>query len=468
MSIPQLLSPTARDPFSVLFILSITISAPLLAINITLVPIPITTNLFGDLSNLPRPSQRRDAHNRSGSLTVVDGRRSVDIWLSTGNAIDGKNKLSRATSLLSRTPKLSLLPVKPVDHDYERGELNNSSYDTRELSIAETSTFVAIEYSREELDRELSLRRGVCRPDMPPGGSFNSYPSVLSYSGSILAPHSRQSSVSSRSSRGSRPFRGPFMTNLETIADVSLNTPQRHARSASMNEGVYNSLPLEQTHQDLITCTPVHQTNAGAKEIDYLSAKVLPLLVPGLSIGEGIKVQKTPEAVRKGLTSALSFSTPELISRASVSQVHEERICNNSETEHSRPSSSFGIHGGQPTSGIIETHSLIPSNPECSIHPENLDFLAFESISSPQRRQSRIPRRHFTEPAENVYHVDNYRPSETPHVLSAPQGAVLRPPRSSRIPISVRLHGNGITPAAIYHDSSKGTILPDPRRQGKF
>ncbi len=63
------------------------------------------------------PHQFSHEYKRSTSCsaTVVEARRSGDVWLSKGNAIDGKSKLGRAVGMLQARPKLSVLP--PEDND---------------------------------------------------------------------------------------------------------------------------------------------------------------------------------------------------------------------------------------------------------------------------------------------------------------------------------------------------------------
>ncbi|KAI5986500.1 hypothetical protein EDD15DRAFT_2471543, partial [Pisolithus albus] len=118
---------------SVLLILSATLSSPLLAINILLrSPILIPTGLF-DVHAKPPPAAVLRApspadmlatyvrdYKRSGSVTVVEGRRSCDVWISQGDAVDGKGKLGRALGLMSSVPRLAVLPVDKEKGDGER------------------------------------------------------------------------------------------------------------------------------------------------------------------------------------------------------------------------------------------------------------------------------------------------------------------------------------------------------------
>jgi hypothetical protein len=50
-------------------------------------------------------------------MTVVNGRRSGDVWISNGDAVDGKTKITRALRMLAPTPKLSVLPPEEALQD---------------------------------------------------------------------------------------------------------------------------------------------------------------------------------------------------------------------------------------------------------------------------------------------------------------------------------------------------------------
>lgn len=96
-----------QDVFSILLALSVTISSPILALNIVFQsPLPIPYGLFdirddmpGDIVRGPSPSDSERTFKASHeykrstsavSVTVVEGRRSGDVWLSKGDAVDGK------------------------------------------------------------------------------------------------------------------------------------------------------------------------------------------------------------------------------------------------------------------------------------------------------------------------------------------------------------------------------------------
>lgn len=95
-----------QDAFSILLALSVTISSPILALNLVFKsPLPIPSGLFDIHDDMPQnvvrgpsPTDSERTYKASHeykrsispSVTVVEGRRSGDVWLSKGDAVDGK------------------------------------------------------------------------------------------------------------------------------------------------------------------------------------------------------------------------------------------------------------------------------------------------------------------------------------------------------------------------------------------
>src|ERR1700753_3793609 len=112
-------------------ILAITLPPLLLAISVLFHwALPVPSGLFEstaqpmpELARAPSPAIARPwshEYKRSGSVTVVEGRRSGDVWISNGDAVDGKTKIGRGFEMLNSKPKLSVLPladgiVKTID-----------------------------------------------------------------------------------------------------------------------------------------------------------------------------------------------------------------------------------------------------------------------------------------------------------------------------------------------------------------
>jgi hypothetical protein len=119
----------------VLLAVGVCVPSPLLALTLYLnATLPIPSNLFTNkpeptgkvqdasrpekyvrpLSALPASRQCPEirVRGKSGSYTVVEGRRSGDVWIKNGQAVDGRSRAKRVISLLAPHPKLSVLPPR--------------------------------------------------------------------------------------------------------------------------------------------------------------------------------------------------------------------------------------------------------------------------------------------------------------------------------------------------------------------
>jgi hypothetical protein len=67
-------------------------------------------------------------HKNSSQATVVESRKSSDVWLEKGDAVDGKGKFGRAFEMLHPVPKLSVLPL---DHEAMDDDDTNDSQRTQ-------------------------------------------------------------------------------------------------------------------------------------------------------------------------------------------------------------------------------------------------------------------------------------------------------------------------------------------------
>ncbi|EIW76327.1 hypothetical protein CONPUDRAFT_168889 [Coniophora puteana RWD-64-598 SS2] len=110
---------TVSAALPIFMVISATISSPLLATNVIFSPIPIPVGLFDahiqdSASRAPTPASTNtlisSRYKRSASTTVVDDRRSGDVWLAKGDAVDRRNKLGRAMGMIEPLPRLSVMP----------------------------------------------------------------------------------------------------------------------------------------------------------------------------------------------------------------------------------------------------------------------------------------------------------------------------------------------------------------------
>lgn len=346
LSLPYLIVTSPSQSVSILFVLSATLTAPILVVNSIFCPLPVPMGLFELPSNLPKPSGLRDKYRRSGSITVVEGRLSTDVWMLKGDAVDRKSRLSRATSLLSRVPKLSVLPQQ--DPDNQAQPKTHPTIPEQENSAA-TSAYVAIEadsigniertfYTKARYSPSVSSIGESLAAAIHAAERRNVPESIPGMTGSV--PLSRRTSTSSRSSRGSQIHSKRFSTNLETIRDDN-SVPSREGSLISLehssNEQCHN------VHRELSPAPPVSQGPSrnstvdfsqeesygetveptlsrppehprGTYEIDSLSANLLPQLLPGLTIGSDIRVIATPERARRNTATSMAFSSPDVTS----------------------------------------------------------------------------------------------------------------------------------------------------------
>lgn len=143
-------------------IISVTVSSPLLAIILMLktpfhkpsrvlptLPFKSGSNVVGEHRPHYIPSHFRahSLHNldtriyRHGasSYTVVEGRRSCDVWVEKGQAVDIPSKVGRMASLLTPHPKLSVLP-SPNKAITNVSNSTGLTFDSRNLTLLTTSS----------------------------------------------------------------------------------------------------------------------------------------------------------------------------------------------------------------------------------------------------------------------------------------------------------------------------------------
>ncbi|KAI6120815.1 hypothetical protein EDD17DRAFT_873973 [Pisolithus thermaeus] len=333
LSLPYLISLSTpgfvpSGALSVLLVLSVTLSSPLLAINILLrSPIPIPTGLF-DVHAKPPPAAVLRApspadtlatyvrdYKRSGSVTIVEGRRSGDVWISQGDAIDGKGKVGRALGLMSSVPRLAVLPIgeekdegertpplpiqdepsfpstlpltPPSTNSAEIGRLRTESKASSHLSTGEetyasrimiaqrhysalaTTVVVPASPERQEdpADATMSIATGVAvESAVAPGGTSHLRARSIS---SVIGQ-----AITTEDLDISPPPSDPLPPTPPNVRNVKLAKQLMHRKSYSSGFSL-GAVASEDMN-----------------EIDALAAGVLPLLVPGLKVGEGMKIKE--------------------------------------------------------------------------------------------------------------------------------------------------------------------------------
>ncbi|ESK95118.1 hypothetical protein Moror_13850 [Moniliophthora roreri MCA 2997] len=326
---------------SILLTLSVTMSSPILALNILCrSPLPIPYGLFdvhGDVpSNLvrgPSPAGTETTlkfsheykRSTSASVTVIEGRRSGDVWISHGDAKDGRGKMSRAMSMMSPLPKLSVLPP---DCEPEEGEL------TPPLPLQNETPSPVSWHNRSH--SETSAQFGRLRKDSH-ASSLSAVDDSLAFASRIMVAQKHYSTLAQtvhvpaspekRASTSGAPAENDTEVATTTGVATSTSRSSQHIRTRSVSSvsgpktpttgDSFNispppSFPLPPTppnvraarlakqHKRSFSSGSASGFSFGAvddmNEIDALTAGVLPLLVPGLNVGKDMKIRDSPPA----------------------------------------------------------------------------------------------------------------------------------------------------------------------------
>ncbi|KAI0677299.1 hypothetical protein C8Q78DRAFT_1180593 [Trametes maxima] len=329
-------NPTA----SILLLLSVTLSSPLLAINILFrSPIPIPSGLFETYSEPPSavlraPSPQSTApsygfsheYKRSGSVTVVEGRRSTDVWLTNGDAVDGRGKIGRALGLLQPKPKLAVLP--PDGEKMQEPLTPPLPIQTAERSLPPTPA---------QSERSAELGRMRPRKESKASSYYSGGSDSGAFQTQIMIAQRHYSALATtmvvppsptyerRASMDDSAI-GVAVSGVETPQTQKASRTSQHLRVRSVSSITGSSFspdprfpvspppasPLPPTPPSvrerkarLLSHRKSHSQSSSSvgfsfgavggddmAEIDALSAKVLPLLVPGLTVGNDVRVRQ--------------------------------------------------------------------------------------------------------------------------------------------------------------------------------
>jgi len=352
----------------------VTLSSPLLVLNILLgSPLPIPTGLFdirgqADSNQAfvpeslpPHKWSHEYKRSTSASVTVVEGRRSGDVWLSKGDAVDGKGKFGRAITLLSAKPKLSVLPPEDCD---EAGmpPLPFQNDDSQPINVYGTP------------HSELSAQFGRLRTDSKNSSHNSGGDESVAFATRIMIAQRHYSALaqtvvvpSGATATTNHDLAGAnVLLNTATgVAKGKLTSHSSHLRTRSISSITDPATPKTQDGFGIspppsfpLPPTPPNVRAArlamlahkksfssgfsfGAvddiNEIDALTAGVLPVLVPGLTVGDDMKIKgdysppgtfsksKGMKAVKKLAEFGADFSSPEVHSTPARYRARELR-----------------------------------------------------------------------------------------------------------------------------------------------
>ncbi|KAG1735718.1 uncharacterized protein EDB91DRAFT_551386 [Suillus paluster] len=307
-----------------LLALSVTMSSPLLAMNIIMrSPIPIPTGLFDVHEEPPSVCMRAPSpcvtlanynceYKRSGSVTIVEGRRSGDVWISQGDAVDGKSKLSRALGLMTPVPRLAVLPP---DDEKEDGEMTPPLPMQIEAESFNNSMFPNTPQSAEfgRLRKE-SVQSRISGEDFASRIMIaQRHYSALATTVIVPASPEKQDgdllTVTTGAAVEKRTSVSAGSSHLRSRSVSSVTIGQAISTDYSPSPSRPPSQPLPPTPPNVRLAkqqsmrTLIHRksyssgfsfgaaVNDDVNEIDALTAGVLPLLVPGLKVGSDMKIK---------------------------------------------------------------------------------------------------------------------------------------------------------------------------------
>ncbi|KAJ3834973.1 hypothetical protein F5878DRAFT_727846 [Lentinula raphanica] len=365
LSLPYLITLSQNIPASlatsILLTLSVTMSSPILALNILFrAPIPIPSGLFDVPNDLPTNLLRGASptsdtvkwsreYKRSASITVVEGRRSGDVWLSNGDAADGKGKVSRALGMMSPMPKLSVLPLEDDDNEPV----------TPPLPIQDGDSSMPVNLHSRSYS-ETSAQFGRIRKDSKASSYFSGADDSIAFASKIMIAQKHYSALAQTIHVNGSPEKDPsagahlFLdgpvasTSAVDVPTAGKNRASQHLRTRSVTSAngpetptsaSFNASPSPPPAFPLPPTPPNVRAARLAKhkksyssisagkysfgpvddmnEIDALTAGVLPLLVPGLKVGDNMKIKDSPPATwRKRAQAELEVSRERSRSRS--------------------------------------------------------------------------------------------------------------------------------------------------------
>jgi hypothetical protein len=239
----------------------------------------------------------------TSTLTVIEGRRSGDVWMSNGDAVDGKSRLGRALTMLHPSPPLSVLPQRHTDDN--TGDFTPPEPLRSYGSEPQTpQSVISAELGR--CDRAQSSKASSIYYSATAGAS-SAYTTSSRVGGSLSRSHQhlRSRSVSSTQSTLRDPLSPPPPLPLPPTPGrgEAKYVGMRHQRS-------FSSAPLSNTSNTFKSSTGRNP------KIDALAAALLPMLVPGIVIdhdaelnGPDLRPSSPPDEV--SLFNPVSFSSPE-------------------------------------------------------------------------------------------------------------------------------------------------------------
>ncbi|KAJ7693928.1 hypothetical protein B0H17DRAFT_1199604 [Mycena rosella] len=478
LSLPYLLlaPQNSRTPAaaSILLILSVTLSSPLLALNLLFrSPLPIPHGLFDIRGELPAnvvrgPSRAGSTptfkwsheykRSTSASVTVVEGRRSGDVWVANGDAVDGKGRVGRALGLVAPRPKLSVLPPD----EEEEGQR------TPPLPMQEGDSSLPITVHNSTQD-EVSAQFGRLRNDSKASSRVSGADESLAYASRIMVAQRHYSALAQTvvvPSGGSpeKSHRTSVGGHLVTASGVGPSRPRHsaHLRTRSGSSIQHGSpttesfdispppsFPLPPTPPNVRAARLAHLKHKksfssgfsfGAvddmNEIDALTAGLLPLLVPGLTVGENMRIKGgewTPptsfsRAKGKGAAARVKrlnefgedFSSPEVHSTPARTRARQAKKTAMHKRHHfSLPSLSLGKDGVHSLTNWKDEISRALELGQYTAFPSNVDIGRRATVFGAESIPNTLTHPHLHAVAEEEEEKQQQQPTRLTRGLSS-------------------------------------------------
>ncbi|KAF7332419.1 hypothetical protein MKEN_00123800 [Mycena kentingensis (nom. inval.)] len=398
---------------SIFLTLSITLSSPILALNVLLrAPFPIPHGIFDNRSDLPANTVRDPApagsvpsykwsheykRSTSASVTVVEGRRSGDVWLAKGDAVDGKGKIGRAFGMISPMPKLSVLPPEENDDLVREPPIPIPEGDSSlPVSIHNTThSEMSAQFGRIRYDSKASSAAdeslAYASQVMIAQRHYSAVAKTLLVSGSPEKDKAASTGVSDQAQTRQS-------THLRTRSSSSIqHSPTAHAFSPSPPP----AFPLPPTPPNVRAARLAqlkHKKSFSSggfsfgavddmNEIDALTAGVLPLLVPGLKVGKDTKIRQGGDLENWTPPTSFSRAKGKRAARQMQLQVHEFGGDFSSPEVHSTPARTRAQARSKKTSLHKSRHFSLPS---LGLGKDGIHTLAAEITRALENRTNQL------------------------------------------------------------------------------
>ncbi|KAF5363387.1 hypothetical protein D9756_000244 [Leucocoprinus leucothites] len=475
---------------SIFFTLSVTLSSPILALNILFkCSFPIPTGLFEASTQLspelglpvpkslaPPEGSYEPKHSMTTSVTVVEGRRSGDVWIAKGDAVDGKSKIGRAIEVLNPCPKLSVIP--PQEYEDEPLTPPLPMHDEFTPSLSVISTPGSTEVTRKKTESKASSHFSGADESLAIASRImiaQRHYSALAQTVILPSTSPEKEEVKATGATTKRISGHLRSRSVTSISEPSTPTTTESFRISPTPPPPFPLPPTPPSvRQARLALTHKKSFSSGFNfqvdditEIDALTAGVLPLLVPGLKIGNGVKVtdeHSTPGSYskRKGTKSkkmnefGLDFSSPQ-VSSTPVRRPRSSKKPGHRKNHFSLPSLGLGkggIHSitlwSVDTRGAIDNkatqykYSSVPSNVE--VGWRNTVFGA-ESIPNTN------PRLHIQQPSEDFDGADFLNPYAEANLSHATSNRTLRVDVPSEVDFArLSLVGSAASTVTLFDD----------------